>query len=224
MKRFFGLYQYAAPLLIMPLAYVLWFERLGGRHDLTLLVLSWPVVTSYIIPAIGTNYLKLWEFDTRLRLGRFRPHHGFVFGSGMSLLAWVCLPATPPTLLSMWEVTRQGLVLGSFTGFWNWIYDAYAIKCGFITIYNRPHAQGAPPAAIAADYAPMYFGLFGFCFGALIYLVDYFLYWREMHHLYWWILGLGMAVILTLPTLLYSAAYYVRHGELGIYPHHDAPA
>ena len=45
-----------------------------------------PIAHAYIVPGIGTNVLRVWEFDTRLRLGRFRPHHGFVFGSATAML------------------------------------------------------------------------------------------------------------------------------------------
>jgi len=44
-------------------------------------LLGIPVLYAYIVPAVGTNVFRIWEFNTRLRLGRFRPHHGFVFGS-----------------------------------------------------------------------------------------------------------------------------------------------
>ena len=77
---FFNFYQYAAPLIVLPLAYWLWLERMQGEHRLALLVLAIPVVYAYVVPAVGTNVLRVWEFNTRLKLGRFRPHHGFVFG------------------------------------------------------------------------------------------------------------------------------------------------
>ena len=80
MSGFFNIYQYAAPLVILPLSYWLWLERCAGQHRLAALMLAIPVLYAYIVPAVGTNVLRIWEFNTRLRLGRFRPHHGFVFG------------------------------------------------------------------------------------------------------------------------------------------------
>ena len=106
-RRFFSVYQYVVPLTLFPLSYWLWLQRFDGRHALTGLALSVPVVFGYVVPALGTNWLGLWEINTRLRLGRFRPHHGFVFGTGSSLLALACLPrlAGPP---GPWEVVRAG--------------------------------------------------------------------------------------------------------------------
>ena len=50
------LYPYIAPLVLAPLTFWLW------HGDLT----AWlvPILWAYIVPAIGTNVLKVWEFDT----------------------------------------------------------------------------------------------------------------------------------------------------------------
>jgi len=89
MKRGFGIYQYLAPSVLAPLSLVLWYREYGG--DWRLIAAAWlvPVAWAYVVPGIGTNVLKVWEFDTRLRLGRFRPHHGFVFGSATAMIAWI---------------------------------------------------------------------------------------------------------------------------------------
>ena len=112
-----------------------------------------PILSAYVIPGISTNRLKLWEFNTRFKLGRIRPHHGFVFGSAISLLALVCVD--PPTVaFSMPALLRTAFITGSVLAFWNWLYDIRAIKVGFIVMYNRQHTEGQGPEAIATDYAP----------------------------------------------------------------------
>src|SRR5262245_55310873 len=167
MLRFFRLYRYVAPALLTPLAYWLWLEWHRGDHRLAILTLSMPVVFAYVIPAVGTNWLRLWEFNTKWRLGRFRPHHGFVFGPAAALIAFLCLePAASGSAAT--QVLRASLVVGSALAFWNWLYDTHAIGAGFIIVYNRPHHEGRGPEAIAADYAPVLFGLFGACYGASI--------------------------------------------------------
>ena len=154
MRKFFSLYQYIVPILFFPLAYYLWYLKFQGDHRLVLLVLSIPILVAYVIPGIGTNYFKMWEFNTKLRIGKFRPHHGFVFGTGMSLFGLLCIPSTIESL-GWFDMVRAGLITGSFMGFWNWIYDIYAIRSGFMFVYNRRYAEGAGPEAIATDYAPL---------------------------------------------------------------------
>jgi hypothetical protein len=142
--RFFNVYQYLALAVLFPLAYWLWWRRCDGSHRCTLLLLAMPVLYAYIIPGLGTNWLKLWEINTRLRLGRFRPHHGFVFGSATSLIALLCAEPRPADF-GTWDVFRSGFVMGSVLAFWNWLYDIYAIKAGFITVYNRATRRTKAP-------------------------------------------------------------------------------
>ena len=105
---FFNAYQYLAPLILLPVSYYLWWERLGNNHPLALLMLSIPVLFAYIIPAVGMNWLRVWGMNTRLKLGRFRPHHGFVFGSAISLCALLCVgPASPD--FSWYGLAQAGL-------------------------------------------------------------------------------------------------------------------
>ena len=73
--------------------------------------MSLPITFAYVIPGIGTNWLRLWEFNTRFRLGRFRPHHGLVFGTATSLLAMLTLE--PGASTGVLGILRGGFVLGS---------------------------------------------------------------------------------------------------------------
>ena len=206
---FFNIYQYAAPLVLLPLAYWLWLARSGGEHRLALLLMSMPVLYAYIVPAVGTNVLKIWEFNTRLRLGRFRPHHGFVFGSATSLIA---LAAVSPTSdFTFGEVLRAAFVLGSVLAFWNWLYDVAALRSGFLRVYTRSYAERRGPEAVAMDYAPPIFGLFGAVYGALIVLAE------GLARDWWWTFFLlGNAACIALPVGGYVAWSYLRNGESGL--------
>ena len=126
MKKFFSLYQYIVPGLFFPLGYYFWLERYQGDHALVILTLSLPVVFAYVIPGIGTNFFYLWEFNTRLRVGKFRPHHGFVFGTATSLFALMCFQGFP-TETNVMSLLRSGFIVGTILAFWNWIYDIYAV-------------------------------------------------------------------------------------------------
>ena len=169
--RFFRWYQFVVPLTLFPLSYALWLQRYDGQHALVWLALLLPVVFAYVVPGLGTNWLGLWEFNTRFRLGRFRPHHGFVFGTATSLFGLLCVPESVPGF-NLGESLRASLVTGSVIGFWNWLYDIHAIKSGFIVIHTRLAAEGQPAEVVATHHAPAYFGVFGACYGLCLYLVD----------------------------------------------------
>jgi hypothetical protein len=219
MSGFFNIYQYVAPLVILPLSYWLWLERCAGQHRLAALMLAIPVLYAYIVPAVGTNVLRIWEFNTRLRLGRFRPHHGFVFGSATSLIA---LAALPSGTTSPWEMLRAGFVLGSVLAFWNWFYDVEALRAGFLRVYTRSYAERRGPEAVAMDYAPPIFGLFGFCYGIAIPLAETALAGPARWGLYWSFFALAIAVCIAVPVGGYVAWSYWRNGENGLKSHEGA--
>jgi hypothetical protein len=169
MKKALTIYQYLAPAVLGPVSFLLWRREYGGR--LRLVAAAWliPVLWAYIVPGIGTNVLKVWEFNTRFRLGRFRPHHGFVFGSATAMLAWaVHVPGH-----TLWDALRTAFVLCSVLAFWNLLYDITALQTGILRVYNQPWADGHGQAAIALDYAPWFFGGFGAVYGAGIGVMEW---------------------------------------------------
>lgn len=213
--KFFTLYQYLAPLMLFPLSYYLWLRQFEANHALVLLALSIPVLFAYLIPALGTNWLQLWEINTRLRLGKFRPQHGFVFGAATSLMALLCLGEMSAPFSPV-ELFRAGFVLGSVLAFWNWLYDMLAIKAGFIIVYNRPYAENRGAEAIAAAYAPVLFGSFGFCYGVTLRLSQYYLLELNRWDYYGWLLVIGNLAGLLLPVLAFVGYSYFKHGESGL--------
>ena len=211
---FFQIYQFAAPLILLPISYWLWLGRYDGDHRMALLTLSLPIVFAYVIPGIGTNWLHLWEFNTTFRLGRFRPHHGLVFGTATSLIAFAVLPA--PEGHSTATFLRSGFVLGSVLAFWNWLYDIYAIKVGFILAYTKIRADGGNAETIATDYAPVLFGVFGFCYGVTVCCYELLLYDQGRWHLLWRSLFLGQALCLAAPVAAYVTVSFLRTGKTGL--------
>lgn len=215
--KFFNIYQYAAPIILLPLAYWLWLEREHGAHRLALFMLSIPVLYAYIVPAVGTNVLKIWEFNTRLRLGRFRPHHGFVFGSATSLIALACLGSPVP--IGPGEVLRQGFVLGSVLAFWNWLYDVFALRSGFLRVYTRSYSEQLGPEAIAMDYAPPIFGLFGLVYGMTIPIAENVFMDLGRWEWYWPLLVGANVACIALPVAGYILWSHARSGENGLRSH-----
>ena len=161
-RRFFDLYQYISPLILTPLSFWLWWEFYEGEISLVLMAWLLPIIYAYIVPAVGTNILKVWEFDTKYRLGRFRPHHGFVFGSATAMLAWLSHTAPSTTIFA---ILQTGFIFASVLGLWNVIYDIKALKSGILKVYNQPWADHKGEEAITMDYAPWFFAGFGFIYG-----------------------------------------------------------
>jgi hypothetical protein len=170
-------------------------------------------------PGVGTNVLKVWEFDTRLRLGRFRPHHGFVFGSATAMLALLTVPAPDPA-----SRARRRPASRSRHG-----RGAPASPTGPTTWPRHPrrHAQGLQPALggtagrrsrSSATTRRGSSGGFGFLYGAGLALAES-LQGRASDPVR--ALGVGallLAATVTLPTLGYVAQSYARHGHHGCRP------
>jgi hypothetical protein len=215
MRKALTLYQYLGPAVLAPASLFLWHREYAG--DWPLVISAWllPVVWAYIVPGVGTNVLKVWEFETRLRLGRFRLQHGFVFGSATALLAWlVHVPAQGPL-----DVVRAALVMASVLGFWNVLYDVKALEAGILRVYNEPWAAGQPPAAIALDYAPWFFGGFGAVYGGGIGALELL---RARDSLTGPLFAGAFAALLTLAIALPVAGFVVqsrrRYGHSGTHP------
>jgi hypothetical protein len=216
MRRFLNLYQYLAPALLLPVSYWLWFER-SRNHRFVVLVLTVPILFAYIIPGLGTNWLKLWEIRTRWRLGKFRPHHGFVFGTAASLFALLCVEPRPSGF-GLGEALRAGFVMGSVLAFWNWLYDIAAIRAGFIVVYNQPYSQKLGPEAIATDYAPVLFGVFGLCYGTTIRAGQHYLLELGRWDLTVWLTVWGTLAVLVLPVLAFVVSSLLKNKTTGLKP------
>lgn len=210
------IYGYLGPAILTPLSLALWWYEYPQPAQ-AVAVWSIPVLWAYIVPAIGTNVLKVWEFDVAWKLGRFRPHHGFVFGSATATLAWL-VHGSPAT--SVPEVLRNALVLASVLGFWNLLYEVKALRAGVLHVYNQPWSEGSGPEAIAFDYSPWMFAGFGAAYGLAIGGFEY----RVALHgdpgaATWAVLGLaGLAVAIALPALGFIRHSLNTHGHPGTRP------
>lgn len=215
MKRALTVYQYVAPLALAPLSFYLWWREYRG--DARLVAAAWlvPVLWAYVVPGIGTNVLKVWEFNTRLKLGRFRPQHGFVFGSATAMLAWLIhSPAQ-----SAFDVARNAFVMCSVLALWNLLYDVKALQVGILRVYNQPWADGQSVEAVAMDYAPWFFGGFGAVYGAGMGVLELL---NARGLLNGPVFALAFVVMLglslTLPVAGYVAQSRRRHGHSGTRP------
>lgn len=216
MKRALSIYQYIAPVILTPLSFLLWRREYGGNLKLTAAAWLIPILWAYIVPGIGTNVLMVWEFDTRFRLGRFRPHHGFVFGSATAMLAWLvhAAPARTP-----WDIARNALVLCSVIGFCNILYEVKALQSGILKVYNQPWADGRGEAAIVMDYAPWFFGGFGAIYGAGIGVME----WINSRGAlsvpaFVAVFSLVLVMALTMPAAGYVVQSIRRYGHWGTRP------
>lgn len=218
---FFRVYQYVVPLALFPLAYWLWWSRYSHDHLLTAFALAIPIVFSYVVPALGTNWLRIWEFNTRWRLGRFRPQHGFLFGTATSLFGLLCLDY-PPRSFDGWEFFRSGFIMASVLAFWNWLYDVQALRVGFLRVYNRAYGENRGPEAIATEYCPVFFGSFGFCYGIAIRAGECLLADANRRDLFWPLLIACLFAVLAVPVAAYILLSLVARGETGLRSYESA--
>lgn len=212
MNRFFQWYQYIAPVLFLPFTFWLW-QQTYANNDFVVIIMAIPILAAYVVPAVGTNILGLWEFNTRARIGKFRPHHGFVFGSATALIAFLCLAGS--NVEGIWGVGQASFILASVLGFWNWLYDTVAIKAGFLNVFTRSYKTGSA-SEIAFDYAPLYFGMFGACYGAEIKIIEYYLIRCGRQDLFWILLIIGVLLAIALPSLVYIIISQLKYGDSGL--------
>lgn len=215
-RKGFDLYSIVAPVVLTPLSFWLWWTTYHGRFGLVLMAWLIPILYAYVVPAIGTNVLKVWEFDTRFRLGRFRPHHGFVFGSATAMLGWCCHTGMTHDL---WGVCQRSLIYASVLGFWNVVYEVRVLEVGILKVYNEPWAKGLGPEAIALDYAPWFFAGFGAMYGAGIACAEW---WSDRGSLsgaqYAALFLITLCLCMLVPVIGYRNRSFSRHGHSGCRP------
>jgi hypothetical protein len=216
MKRLLSVYQYIAPAIFAPLSWWLWYGESANNRQIALMAWLLPIAWAYIVPGIGTNVLKVWEFDTRFKLGRFRSHHGFVFGSATAMLAWLVHGSAATELA---EVLRYGFILAGVLGFWNILYEIRAIEAGILKVYNQPWADGKGAEAIVLDYSPWFFGGFGAAYGLSVAATEYWLQagpwsWPMFTMLFVACLSFSIA----LPVLGFIRYSQAKHGHKGTRP------
>ena len=213
MKKFYDIYQYIAFLVIFPLScYVLYMLNKDWLY--TIYMVSLPLIVSYIVPAIGTNIIKLWRFNTKHKVGNFRLYHGFVLGASTNIfgaIGYIVSPNYDGILSSI----CFSLLLGAFIGFWNWIYDIYAIENKFIILNSQTAKLKKSSYEIAFDYAPAYFYVFGFIYGIYIKLGQAMYYSNNKNFI--WITVLVYIIALTIPALSYILMCKIRHKDSGIF-------
>ena len=217
MRKAFDIYAILAPLVLMPIAVLAWWRHYEGNAQLTALAVILPVLHAYIVPGIGTNVLGMWAFNARLKVGKFRPQHGFVFGSATALLTLLVI-GSPDPHAGLREAFFAGCAGAALLLAVNWSYDALAIRHEVLEVYNQPWADGAGAWAIAGDYVVWFFGLFGLIYVGGLKLAEGVLLKAPTTGV---ALGIGAALLgatLLLPALCYIASSYLRHGHNGCRP------
>ncbi len=216
LRRFYGAYQFVVPLVFFPYAYWLWWTRLQYSHSLALLVMFVPVISYYTFVMIGILRFRLWRFNTRPTIRGIRPHHGFVFSTGAAMLFYLCVWMVPAGAGGLPGVVTAAFLGASVFGFWNWWYETYAIKSGFISIYTKKIAEGASAEEAVTDYAPFLFGSMGACYGALVKTAENLLLHGAGTMIYWLIAITGGLSMILIPAAVYLLAHRVKHRESGL--------
>jgi hypothetical protein len=215
-KKAFELYQYIAPAILTPLSFWLWWRTYDENLWLTLTAWLLPIVYAYVVPGVGANILKVWEFDTQFRWGRFRPHHGFVFGSTTALIAWLC---HGNLARDTFDVFTTSFIFASVLGFWNVLYDVNALQSGILRVYNQPWADGKGPEAVTMDYAPWFFAGFGAVYGAGLGVAELLADRGGLHGAaFGWLFLTVLACAIAFPVWGYRRRSFKVHGHSGCKP------
>jgi hypothetical protein len=214
--RFYNVYQFIAPLAFFPLAYWLWWRRFDGDHGLAALIMFVPVVSYYLLVGLGVIRFRMWRFNTWPTIRGMRPHHGFVISTAAALFFYLCLRMVPVGSTGLAGVFTAAFLGASVFGFWNWWYETYAIKSGFISIYTKLIADGATAEEAVTDYAPFFFGSMGACYGAFVKTAEDLLSRSHDPWLYWSVAVCGGVAMIVVPVGVYMIACRLRHGYWGL--------
>ncbi|MBT8078226.1 MAG: hypothetical protein KJO31_06595 [Gammaproteobacteria bacterium] len=180
-----------------------------------MLVMFVPVVAYYALVIVGITRLQLWEMNTWPTIRGLRPHHGFVIGTATGLLTYLSLRLMPVGSGGVAGIVTAAFVVGSVFGFWNWWYETYAIKSGFISIYTRRRAEGASAEEAVTDYAPILFGSMGACHGAMVKTAENLLLVSHSPATFWFVAAGGGLALMIIPAALYGIVHRIRYGESG---------
>ena len=216
LKSFYTAYQFVVPLTMFPLAYWLWWQRLDQNHAVTALILFVPVIFYQLFVMIGIMGLRLWRMNTWPTIRGFRPHHGFVLGTASALLIYLTMRMTPVGAGGVAAFLTSAFLGASVFGFWNWWYETYAIKSGFISIFTKRVASGASAEEAVTDYAPVLFGSMGACYGIMVRTAEVLLTTSNSSFLYWSVALVGGLAMILVPTALYEIMHRRRYGESGL--------
>ncbi|MGZ3772815.1 MAG: hypothetical protein ACXVCY_07800 [Pseudobdellovibrionaceae bacterium] len=217
-KQLIHLHSIITPLIFFPVAYGLWLHYYHGSHLRTLLTFLFPVCYAYVIPYIGICRLKLWEFRSHLNVKKMRPQSGFIFGSAAAFFAFLCVINKTPTF-SFMSLLKSGFLTASVFGFWNWIFEIYAMKKGAIVVFSKKYREGKDPEVVSMDYAPVNFGLNGFCLGLIIYGNQYIMFDRIPLLFSILVIVVELLCYLVIPILGVVAYNLKVNGETGLKPY-----
>ena len=221
LKTFYAVYQFVVPLTMFPLAYWLWWHRLDQDHAVTSLILFVPVVFYQLFVMIGIVRLRLWQMNTWPTIRGFRPHHGFVLGTAAALLIYITTRMTPVGAGGLAAFLTSAFLGASVFGFWNWWYETYAIKSGFISIFTKRVAEGASAEEAVTDYAPVLFGSMGACYGVMVRAAEILVLAEYSSLAYWSVAIIGGLAMTLVPTALYEIVHRRRYGESGLRSYKD---
>ncbi|MBA63246.1 MAG: hypothetical protein CMJ76_12885 [Planctomycetaceae bacterium] len=161
---FYKIYEVVGPIILFPLALILWWSTSQNDITVTFYAVGMPVAVAFLIPYIGIRLLHIWEIRSPHSNKGFRPHHGFMFGSATSVICWIVykLYLQIPLSDSSWLFP---IILGITIGLINFIFDMFAISRGVLVVFNKSYSLGKSAFHISLQYAPIFFASFGIAYG-----------------------------------------------------------
>ena len=197
---FLFLYDYVYPFVGFPALIWLWIR--DSNPAFAVLVMGLPFVFGYVVPGIGTNFLKLYRFHGHWVVGNYFIHHGFIYSSAMGLGLYLAFFPSPH--LEVWNILGNMARTAGLIGFVGWIHDLVGVRDGAIEIFNGPWKRGAGPEAIVSHSTPLCYAFLGITYAGIASVGYQLLVVQPGNgNQLWWIFLLGLALM----TLFTSAPY-----------------
>jgi hypothetical protein len=148
------------PVPVTILAFIGW-RLVSSDWKLSIVAVVLPLVYGYVMPFIGINILKNWQFNGRWRIGGMYIHHGFMYASKLSAFALVPLLLLPNQLpgnifYPAWIILTT--LLYTITA---WFQDYHSFAYGLVV---APKSSGG--TLDVNRYAPLCFSLIGLLYSS----------------------------------------------------------
>ncbi len=145
------------------------WRQMSGDWSLVVVAVLLPLIYGYVMPFIGINILRNWQFLGGWRIGGMYVHHGFMYASKLSLFGLVPLLILPKDLPAVVFYTVFLLVTTLLYTATAWLQDHLSFSFGMVVV---PKTGGKLNVNL---YAPLCFSLIGLLYSAGLMLC---------HHMY----------------------------------------
>lgn len=130
-RLFLNALMFWLPIPVTTAMAIVWWRFSGDLKVVAVAVLL-PLVYGYVMPFIGINILKNWQFKGGWRIGGMYVHHGFMYASKLSFYGFVPLLILSDEM-SVWAFNFSWLVITSILyACTAWLQDHLSFAFGIV--------------------------------------------------------------------------------------------